>query len=458
MGVAIGLSLVLLWPQRGGSGATSAISYAASSVSGEASGWRGGGSWRVRPQVPPHLPIEVYARGPSQDQAATERVAALLSGNERKQLRELCGRTLYHSLQVGAAGRPAVGGARVHERRVRGRWPCIAAAQIGEAFLPALPACQPVDACVLPPGALQTGWVSHETGAWTFVATGGASWSGKWCAAPRPAPRQPAMRCSRRRSCLPPCLRCLHSLPAVSFGFSPTPCPQPAGDLPLMWIRDSAVQIGVLLPRLAKRPALRRVVEGAIRAQVYTCVACLTPSRLGCPDECLYTGCPAWVRGCVCREVPLPSSTSSNGSVYAAAAAYTASVSSKATSPSLPLRRRPSTSRKTLTPTATSQSGSTQVGPGMRETCCRITHTGCRMRGGTCGCLRGRACRCDPFPLQPPTAPPLSLLHRQAAQGGPRPGARRLGGCAQLRARLWWAPPGVCARVCPAQRGAEGVV
>ncbi|PSC74838.1 glycosyl hydrolase [Micractinium conductrix] len=156
MGVAIGLSLVLLWPQRGGSGATSAISYAASSVSGEASGWRGGGSWRVRPQVPPHLPIEVYARGPSQDQAATERVAALLSGNERKQLRELCGRTLYHSLQ--------------------------------------------------------TGWVSHETGAWTFVAT---------------------------------------------------------GDLPLMWIRDSAVQIGVLLPRLAKRPALRRVVEGAIRAQAF---------------------------------------------------------------------------------------------------------------------------------------------------------------------------------------------
>lgn len=43
----------------------------------------------------------------------------------------------------------------------------------------------------------------------------------------------------------------------------------PAGDLPLMWIRDSAVQISVLLPRIAKRPALRRVIEGAIRAQAF---------------------------------------------------------------------------------------------------------------------------------------------------------------------------------------------
>jgi meiotically up-regulated gene 157 (Mug157) protein len=58
----------------------------------------------------------------------------------------------------------------------------------------------------------QTGWVSHEAGVWTFVAT---------------------------------------------------------GDLPLMWIRDSAVQINVLLPRIARHPQLRSVVEGAIRAQAF---------------------------------------------------------------------------------------------------------------------------------------------------------------------------------------------
>lgn len=62
------------------------------------------------------LPIEVYARGISDDQAAIDKVATLLNDKEKKELRELCGRTLYHSLQ--------------------------------------------------------TGWVTHETGAWTFVATG----------------------------------------------------------------------------------------------------------------------------------------------------------------------------------------------------------------------------------------------------------------------------------------------
>ena len=36
-----------------------------------------------------------------------------------------------------------------------------------------------------------------------------------------------------------------------------------------MWIRDSAFQIGVLLPRITRRPSLRRVVEGAIRSQAF---------------------------------------------------------------------------------------------------------------------------------------------------------------------------------------------
>ncbi|EIE24364.1 hypothetical protein COCSUDRAFT_14826 [Coccomyxa subellipsoidea C-169] len=36
-----------------------------------------------------------------------------------------------------------------------------------------------------------------------------------------------------------------------------------------MWIRDSAVQLSIYFPRIAQRPALRRVIEGAIRAQAF---------------------------------------------------------------------------------------------------------------------------------------------------------------------------------------------
>lgn len=84
-----------------------------------------GDGWRRNPAAPASLPMEVYARRPSEDKEAIARVAALLSEDEKKQLRELCGRTLYHSLQ--------------------------------------------------------TGWVSHETGAWTFVATGDGRWAGWEC-------------------------------------------------------------------------------------------------------------------------------------------------------------------------------------------------------------------------------------------------------------------------------------
>ena len=50
------------------------------------------------------------------------------------------------------------------------------------------------------------------------------------------------------------------------------------------WIRDSAVQLGSLMPRMTRRPALRMLVEGAVRTQVgregqqRDAPACLHPS------------------------------------------------------------------------------------------------------------------------------------------------------------------------------------
>jgi hypothetical protein len=41
------------------------------------------------------------------------------------------------------------------------------------------------------------------------------------------------------------------------------------GDIPAMWIRDSAVQMASYFPRISRRPAIRHMLEGAIRAQSY---------------------------------------------------------------------------------------------------------------------------------------------------------------------------------------------
>ncbi|BDA45911.1 Meiotically up-regulated gene 157 protein [Coccomyxa sp. Obi] len=41
------------------------------------------------------------------------------------------------------------------------------------------------------------------------------------------------------------------------------------GDIDDMWIRDSAVQLSIYFPRITGRPALRRVIEGGIRAQAF---------------------------------------------------------------------------------------------------------------------------------------------------------------------------------------------
>ena len=36
-----------------------------------------------------------------------------------------------------------------------------------------------------------------------------------------------------------------------------------------MWLRDSSVQMAIYLPRIEQHPALRRIIEGAIRLQAY---------------------------------------------------------------------------------------------------------------------------------------------------------------------------------------------
>ena len=41
------------------------------------------------------------------------------------------------------------------------------------------------------------------------------------------------------------------------------------GDIPAMWLRDSAVQMASYIPRIKRRPSLRTTIEGTIRAQAY---------------------------------------------------------------------------------------------------------------------------------------------------------------------------------------------
>lgn len=42
-----------------------------------------------------------------------------------------------------------------------------------------------------------------------------------------------------------------------------------AGDIPDMWIRDSSVQLGVLLPRIKGNSYIQSIIEGAINMQAY---------------------------------------------------------------------------------------------------------------------------------------------------------------------------------------------
>lgn len=57
-------------------------------------------------------------------------------------------------------------------------------------------------------------------------------------------------------------------------------CVAVTGDIPDMWIRDSAVQVGVYMPRIGQHPALRRVVEGTLRMQAFL-ITQVSPSIMG---------------------------------------------------------------------------------------------------------------------------------------------------------------------------------
>ena len=100
-----------------------------------------------------------------------------------------------------------------------------------------------------------------------------------------------------RRSCLPLCRPDPVSLllapppPPPSCLCVPLACLQvfvATGDIASMWIRDSAVQLGTIVPRMTHQPALRLLVEGAVRTQAsgwcrlyVSALSALPPSSLG---------------------------------------------------------------------------------------------------------------------------------------------------------------------------------
>lgn len=55
------------------------------------------------------------------------------------------------------------------------------------------------------------------------------------------------------------------------------------GDIDDMWLRDSSVQMAIYLPRMEQHPALRRVIEGAIRLQAFYITQVILPGCLNKP-------------------------------------------------------------------------------------------------------------------------------------------------------------------------------
>jgi hypothetical protein len=72
------------------------------------------------------------------------------------------------------------------------------------------------------------------------------------------------------------------------------------GDIHAVWLRDSAVQMATYIPRVARHPALRQLLEGAIRAQAYFILqVCACPR----PLICCVSACVSVVRLCL---FPIP--------------------------------------------------------------------------------------------------------------------------------------------------------
>jgi hypothetical protein len=74
------------------------------------------------------------------------------------------------------------------------------------------------------------------------------------------------------------------------------------GDIHAVWLRDSAVQMATYIPRVTRHPALRQLLEGAIRAQAYFILqVCASLCPLISKSVCVHVY--MWY-ACVCLPYP----------------------------------------------------------------------------------------------------------------------------------------------------------
>jgi hypothetical protein len=103
VGLLIVNVMVLAWVVLRGGGSAQPAPSAQPATAAAAGSGRGALTGHAEPlernAADEALPIEIWARGLPEDSAAVEAVRGLLSDEERQALREMCGRTLYHGLQ-----------------------------------------------------------------------------------------------------------------------------------------------------------------------------------------------------------------------------------------------------------------------------------------------------------------------------------------------------------------------
>ncbi len=58
------------------------------------------------------------------------------------------------------------------------------------------------------------------------------------------------------------------------------------GDITESWTRDSAVQLGAIIPRMSHWPALRVLLEGAVRTQVMHSMPATLPTGYQIEAQC----------------------------------------------------------------------------------------------------------------------------------------------------------------------------